>query len=408
MDQQTFQVESVGKSDACTVQDWIESMENGNSPDRLTVLDQVIDGSIGGLGNRLEYILHTTRAVPLFEFRNLRAINTGDIPGMVNDAEQEVMQYHNEYAKSPRFIRRRLNTRYPFVKRQNVSDACLPANSGATVAYSTGTATYKTGARTTKAPPATTAGPSMPSCTLRNQDPDQGINAQGCICGSTTLPLLMVASPTNDSQSCAYTAMPSSSVSNPISRQQQVWTSKCQACTLVGGIADTPTCTSVGGCTATTSANPTPTLKVFLSNNSVPLGDENSKNNGTDLRNAMYTKLQALCPDTADECNSSKGDAEIDKIASLTPDARPDKGKLNFTISDSNYNSPKERDQMLAAAVAFWQQAAEKSCQSVPYGGQPAKAHSVMCGTGPVKRDLAFTDAALGKRSPQHRPPCTL
>ncbi len=312
------------------------------------------------------------------------------------------MEYHSKYGKSPRFIRRQLNARYPFVKRQNVSDACLPANSGATAAYNTSTTAYKTGARTTKAPPATTAGPSMPLCSLQNQDPGQGINVEGCTCGSTKLPLLTVASPTNDSQSCAYTAMPSSSVSNPISRQQQAWTSNCQACTLVGGIADTPTCTSVGGCT------PTPTLNVFLSNNSVPLGDENSKNNGTDLRNAMYMKLQALCPDNAGECNSSKGDAEIDKVASLTLDARPDKGELNFTISDSNYNSPKERDQMLTAAVASWQQADAKSCKSVPYQGQPEKAYSVMCGTGPVKRDLPFTVGAPEKRTPQHHAPCTL
>ncbi len=87
MDQLTFQVESAGKSDSCTVQDWLESMENGNSPDRLTILDRTVDSSIGALGNRLEYILHTTPAVPLFEFRNLPAVNTGDMPRRVSDAE---------------------------------------------------------------------------------------------------------------------------------------------------------------------------------------------------------------------------------------------------------------------------------------------------------------------------------
>lgn len=44
------------------------------SPDKLTTLDRLIDGQIGGLGTALENILGTTRAVPLFEFRNLGGV----------------------------------------------------------------------------------------------------------------------------------------------------------------------------------------------------------------------------------------------------------------------------------------------------------------------------------------------
>ena len=122
----------------------------------------------------------------------------------------------------------------------------------------------------------------------------------------------------------------------------------------------------------------------------------------------MYAKLQALCPDTAEECNSAKDVAKIEKIGSLSPDAQPDEGKLTFTISDSKYNSPKERDQMLAAAVASWQQAAAKSCKSVPYRGTPWPAPPDVCSTGPVKRESELTDAALEERSPKRQNPCLL
>jgi hypothetical protein len=94
--------------------------------------------------------------------------------------------------------------------------------------------------------------PPMPACSLQNEDPDQGINARGCICGSVTLPLLTITPEVDESSSCSYTAMPSSSTSNPITIGTQSWTSNCQACTLVGGIADEAQCTSVGGCVPTT------------------------------------------------------------------------------------------------------------------------------------------------------------
>lgn len=257
---------------------------------------------------------------------------------------------------------------------------------------------------TTSSPPTITTAPPMPSCSLQNEDPDQGINTQGCICGSTTLPLLTVASPTDDAQSCAYTALPSSSVPNPIAVESQAWTSNCQACTLVGGIADAPSCTSVAGCQPT--AAPTPTLAVNLSNNTVSVGDEDSKNGGSDLRNTMYKDLQALCPQDGGSCTSTQ-DAEIDKIESLSTDDEPDDGHLNFTITDSSYNSQKERDQMLVAAISTWEQAVHKSCKSVPYRGQPFPATQDDCTTGPVtKRRRGSTDGILEDRSPERQDPC--
>lgn len=266
MDQQRFSVSSSdGKFDSCTVRHWMQSIQDGNMPDRLSTLDRIIDGQIGGLRDTLENILNTNRGVPLFEFRRLSSVKSGDMQSRVTNAEQAIIDYHNAHANTPRFIRRRLDAKYIHIKRQSASAACAAATD--------------TAAQTT-APPPTTAALSVHSCSLHNEDPDRGINSQGCVCGSTTLPLLTVASATDESQSCSYTAMPSSSVSNPISIETEYWTSICQACTLVDGIADTPTCTSVGGCTSTTSATPTPTFAIFLSNNSLPLGDKNNKNKG--------------------------------------------------------------------------------------------------------------------------------
>ena len=91
---------------------------------------------------------------------------------------------------------------------------------------------------------------------------------------------------------------------------------------------------------------------VWLSNNSVPTGDENNKNNGADLRTTMFSKLQALCPDNKSECDSTTK-AAIHEIPTVVDDNPMDE-TLMFTIQDSSYDSKDNRDRMLAAAVATW------------------------------------------------------
>lgn len=66
MDGQTFIVESNGKSESTTVKDWMQSIQDGKPPDRLSEIDKVIDGSIGRFKDALEDVLNTNRAVPLF------------------------------------------------------------------------------------------------------------------------------------------------------------------------------------------------------------------------------------------------------------------------------------------------------------------------------------------------------
>ena len=200
------------------------SIASGPSPDKLTKLDGLIDGQVGGLGTALENIIDSTRAVPLFEFRNLLGVAAGQMQDTVSKAEQAVITYFNKYKTPPQRM---------MFKRQNDVYGC-PTTSLASSTTPT------------------------PSCTIQNSDPDQGIAGQGCICGSTTLPLLTVSSATDQAQSCAYTAIPTTTGGNPISILSSTYTSACQACTLVGGIADTPTCTPIVGCTTPTPA-PAPT-----------------------------------------------------------------------------------------------------------------------------------------------------
>ena len=220
-------IDEDNKSDkgCITVEDWMTSIASGSAPDKLTVLDRQIDSQIGGLGTQPENVMGTTRAVPLFEFRDLAGVPAGKMPDTVSNAEKALVEYHKTYTTPPQ---------RKMAKRQTDIYGCP----------------------TTSAPSSTTPTPT-PSCTLQNEDPDQGIVAQGCICGSTTLQVLNVTSATDPAQSCAYTAIPTTTGVNPITILSSTYTSECQVCTLVGGIADTPTCTTITGCASPTPA-PTP------------------------------------------------------------------------------------------------------------------------------------------------------
>ena len=103
------------KQDCLTVEDWMTSVASGSSPDKLTTLDGLIDGQVGGLGTALENIIDSTRAVPLFEFRNLAGVTAGQMQNTVSKAEQAVITYFNKYKTSPQ---------PKMVKRQNDVYGC--------------------------------------------------------------------------------------------------------------------------------------------------------------------------------------------------------------------------------------------------------------------------------------------
>ncbi|KAL8747738.1 MAG: hypothetical protein Q9190_000437, partial [Brigantiaea leucoxantha] len=364
MDGQVFGISSSEESNSCSVEDWVRSIANGDSPDKLSEADKLVDTQVGGLGSALENIVGTTRAVPLFEFRNLDGVPAPRMQDKVTAIETEIQNYYMTSANAPRFVKKRTNSKTVHIKRQGTPSSCP---------------------QSTITPP-----PSMPPCYLQNEDPDQGIIQRGCICGSSTLPLLTLPDATVVDQSCSYTAMPSSNVANPISIEREYWTRNCQACTLVGGVADTPTCTSVSGCTPTSSATPASTFVVNISNNSVSIGDADNKDDGADLRKQVYSKLKALCPDNAKECDT-KHNAEIDNIPTVIGGGEESEN-LVFTIQDSNYENTAARDKMLAAAVA-------KSCKKVEYE-EDADPTATGCGSSPVRRDIPPHAKLIEKRTP--------
>jgi hypothetical protein len=372
------------------MKEWIDAIEAYTSPDPISRVDKLIDGSVGRLGNKMEKVLGTERLVPIFEFRRLGGIKASGFGNVAEEVEKAIVVYHHSMANAPRKLRRKQNAKFSHIRRGNDTNACVPQTPTPTVTNST-----------LITPPPTTSAPIMPSCSMQNEDPDQGIDARGCICGSTTLPLLTISNPVHDSDSCSYTAMPSSSVDNPITVESQTWQNNCYPCSLVGGIADTPSCatTPVTGCTPTTPAVPTAT--VMLSNNSIPIGDENNKNNGTDLRNLLYQELQKRCPDEL-RGKDKKGNPmgvcdttspiEIDHIKTVVGDEEGEE-VFKATISNSGYYSTKERDQVLAIAVSSWQQAVSRSCKQVSYE-ETAQDTASGCGTGNVRRALM---------TPEHR-----
>lgn len=215
------------------IKSWIQGIGLGSpSPDELSAFDSSIDGSIGGLGTKMEKMYNSQRSVPLFEFRDLFDIPTSNIKTFMASVDSSIQALHNTYAVPPQKR-----------KRQAAASCVMTADTFGTFSASI------------------SATPTL-SCTLQNSDPDQGIAGRGCICGSTTLPLLTVPTATDPAESCAYTAIPTTTGANPITVLTSTYTSACQACTLVGGIADTPTCTAIAGCVSTTSTStpaPAPT-----------------------------------------------------------------------------------------------------------------------------------------------------
>ena len=84
------------EDDDLYVEEWINSIENNEQPDRLTKHDRTFLGQIGGRGNRFEYMYGTFTKAPLWEFRDLVNLNSAAIaaPFTVN-VLRELRNYHN-------------------------------------------------------------------------------------------------------------------------------------------------------------------------------------------------------------------------------------------------------------------------------------------------------------------------
>lgn len=85
-------------STSLLVRDWIQGLQDDPPQDKLAEADQIIDGSIGGLGRQLEQVYDGTREVPIFEFRAPTEWQLARYPEnwrkFVEDFEEDVINYH--------------------------------------------------------------------------------------------------------------------------------------------------------------------------------------------------------------------------------------------------------------------------------------------------------------------------
>ncbi|KAJ8123626.1 hypothetical protein ONZ43_g473 [Nemania bipapillata] len=224
-----------------------------------------------------------------------------------------------------------------------------------------------------------TPAPSL-SCELHNEDPDQGINQAFCLCNDsiTLSPLPATAA---QSESCAYTTIPVTTAFETVTRATMTWTSNCSACTLVGGIADSATCTRVSGCTPT--AAPTPTIAAWVGNlSTIDIGDAEDGNGGKDLAMEMFTKLKGMCSSSG--CKPDH--AEMDNVETILADGE-EPLKPAMYLQDAQYSSQDILEKMLSVGIGAWVSALNnedlKLCKDVEYEAD-ADATGSGCGTGPV------------------------
>lgn len=266
------------------IKTWIQGIGSGTGDkDALSVFDESNDGSVGGLKTATEKMFESQRSVPLFEFRDLKTIETSGFEDFMKDADTAVKTLHRTFANAPQR------------KKRDIPARC-----------------YVSASATSSTPSSITVAPTkLPSCELHNHDPDQGINQAFCLCDdSITLSPLPVTSAY--SESCAYKSIPTGTTAiETVTTQTEIWTSNCAACTIVGGIADAETCTTVSGCTPT--AAPSPTIAAWVGNlSTIDIGNAEDKNGGKDLATEMLTKLKGMCSGS-----TCKGDhAEMDHVES--------------------------------------------------------------------------------------------
>ncbi|KAL9598718.1 MAG: hypothetical protein Q9179_003810 [Wetmoreana sp. 5 TL-2023] len=146
---------------------------------------------------------------------------------------------------------------------------------------------------TTTGPTATsmiTAAPGAnPTCSIRNQDPDRGINSGFCICDQTvTLPLLSISTVVEEDESCHYTTMPTTPqiTIKPTVGPAMTDTKHCQVCTPVVKWEE-QSCTSLPGCIVQTGA-----VTVQAGSSPVHVGTLT----GSELYNSVSSALEKLCP----------------------------------------------------------------------------------------------------------------
>ncbi|TGJ86907.1 hypothetical protein E0Z10_g1918 [Xylaria hypoxylon] len=361
------------------IKTWIDGIGSGSSgKDALSVFDESIDGSIGGLGRATENIYNSQRAVPLFEFRDLPNYPlTKDFESFMGDVDAAVQALHETFANAPQR------------KKRDVPASCYANVTSTTARFPTPSLTpptftptsFSTTSFATSSDPASITSPTTPSCELYNQDPDQGITQAFCLCDdSITLSVLPATSA--QSESCAYKSIPTgTSAIETVTVPTQVWTSNCAACTLVGGIADVATCTRVSSCTPTTA--PSPTIAAWVGNlSTINIGNAEDANGGMDLATEMFGKLKAMCNGS----NCTADHAEMDNVETVIV-GEEEPLKPAMYLQDATFTSQDAFENMLSVGISAWVSVLNDPtlglCKNVTYEADADETGSG-CGEGPI------------------------
>lgn len=254
---------------------------------------------------------------------------------------------------------------------ENSSDAlanyptpCAKPPSGAAVSPTSST----TSPASSITPPPTAP---KPSCVLHEQDPDQGITQAYCLCDSTaTLSPLSVAPTGHQSDSCAYTTMPTTA-KETVRTFASTYTKDCQGCTQIGFNA--PSCTTVAGCTPTSAQ-----VTVQAGSSPVHVGTLT----GTALYTSVSSALEKLCPtvsQTTSDTACSTGTVAIPEIEYVSAGSLNTDGELVIKVAASAYNTTALRDAMIKSAALTAQKGSvqNSSCSTQSYTTLIKKRHEL-------------------------------
>ena len=80
------------------VKEWVDSMAAGEVPDKLAQFDaDFFDGSIGGFGTKMEYLLESRIAAPLWEIRGWRSSRRPQqVPDIIKASHRALVSMHRE------------------------------------------------------------------------------------------------------------------------------------------------------------------------------------------------------------------------------------------------------------------------------------------------------------------------
>ena len=202
------------------------------------------------------------------------------------------------------------------------------------------------------------------TCYQQNEDPDSGIEQQGCICNSGTVTKTLPLSATNVpyASSCAYTdldvlhTIAITTNWGPVSTNIQI----CSVCT--------PTTEfEVGKRTSIPKCLPeTPTATIQIGSSPVPVGTLTSSN----LVQSISSAMSALCPVSSTGCDQ-RTQIPIGGIVYVEEDSRYDDGELLMQIDSAAFQQTGDstvRSVLFGmAAHSFAAAAVGKNCGNVSY-----------------------------------------